>query len=144
MSRPCSRGSQIHLQMRTVKEIGLSILDIGKLKNRLLKSKRFKPGHIRHSTLVSKVISGKEFLTKFNYYHVISTCLHSWGLHGNKVFFYKIMALYHINSHLFVPSSPACESYYIGGGGEKYQSFCFRAVANISECFLSWFVARSH
>lgn len=85
--------------MLTVKESGLSILDIGKLENRSLKSKRFKPGYIRHSTWVAKLISGKEFLTKYNYYHVIGTSLHSWGLRGNKEFFYKIMALYPIHSH---------------------------------------------
>lgn len=101
--------------MLTVKESGLSISDIDKLKNRLLKTKRFKPGYIRHSAWVSELISGKEFLTKFNYYHVISTFLHSWGLRGNKEFFYKTMALYPMNSHFFVvPSSPACERYYIG------------------------------
>lgn len=95
------------------------------------------------TTWESKLISGKEFLTKFNSYHVINTFLHSWGVCGNKELFYKSWPST-LWTYIFVPSSPACEKYYISREGkEKHQNFCIRAVVNISECFLSCFVARS-
>lgn len=77
----------------------------------------FKPRYVRHSTWVSKLISGKEFLTKFNYYHVIGAFLHSWGSCGNKDYFYKIMALFLTKTlFLFCSKFTTFERYYIGTG----------------------------